>query len=290
MKKIKPNINNAIFRRYINEDTRRMTIAHEAPICILDIVKAHTDIDYALVHLLEESKEYKDYFYNNTELKNNAFRTLNTRRRPIILDCSVFELGEAFEAEKYEHYVRDLNPDIYIMPDVLGDKDATLKNAKIWSEKEFERYSMAVVQGQSMDELVECYQEFLKLDIDAIAIGFNHNFMVNDESTRDWDQANSRIRLVKYLKEKNIWDNTRYHHLLGCSLPLEFAHPVYHNCINSVDTSSPVLHGLLDIDYDEFGLLEKKKIKVNELMYKTVYPEQIEKIVDNIKKFSYICA
>lgn len=291
MKKNKPHISNTIFRKYINEGTRRMSIAHEAPICILDIVKEHTDYDYCLIHLIEESKEYKDYFYNNTAVRNNSyFNSINARIRPIILDHSVFELGEAFESTKYEFYIRDLNPDIYIMPDVLGNKEATLDNAKEWNEKEFERYSMAVVQGQSMDELVECYQEFLELDIDAIAIGFNHNFMINDESTRDWDQANGRIRLIKYLKEKKIWDNTKYHHLLGCSLPLEFAHPVYHNSINSVDTSSPVLHGLLDIDYDEFGMLEKRKIKVNELMYSTVYPEQIEKIVDNIKKFSYICA
>jgi len=289
MKKNKPHITNTIQRKYIDEGTRRMAIAHEAPICILDTVKMYTDFDYALVHLLEESKEYKDYFYNNTALKNNAFKSLNTRRRPIILDNSIFELGEAFESEKYESYVRDLNPDIYIMPDVLGDKEATLHNATQWAKKEFERYSMAVIQGQSMDELVECYKEFLKLDIDAIAIGFNHSFFVNDETTRDWDQANSRIRLVKHLKESCIWDYNKYHHLLGCSLPLEFSHCIYHD-INSVDTSSPVLHGLLDIKFNEMGVLEKKKIKVNEMMYTTVYPEQIEKIVENIKTFSYICA
>ena len=265
-------------------NTKRKKIAHEGPICILDTIKKHTDYDYALVHLIEESKEYKEYFYSNisTDLENR-------RHRPIILDCSVFELGEAFEVEKYEHYVRDLNPDIYIMPDVLGNKEATLENAAEWSKKEFERYSMAVIQGKSVDELVECYQELLKLNVDAIAIGFNHDCFVNDPATKDWDQANGRIRLIKYLKEKKIWRTDKYHHLLGCTLPLEFAHPVYKD-IDSVDTSSPVLHGLLGIGFDELGILEKKRIKVNELMYNTVYPEQIEKIVDNIIKFSYICA
>lgn len=289
MKTSKPHIKNSIHRKSTDNWQGSMNITHEAPICILDTVKKYTDYDYCLVHLLEESKEYKDYFYTNSELKDNPYWPQNTRKRIIILDNSIFELGEAFEGEKYEHYVHDLNPDIYIMPDVLENKEATVENANEWAKKEFERYSMAVIQGKSMDELVECYQEFLKLDIDAIAIGFNHDCFVKDEATKDWDQANSRIRLVKYLKEKKIWSGDKYHHLLGCTLPLEFAHPVYED-IDSVDTSSPVLHGLLDIDYDDFGLLEKKRIKVNELMYSTVYPEQIEKIVDNIKKFSYICA
>lgn len=250
-------------------------IAHEAPICILDTIKKHTEYDYCLVHLLEESAEYKEYFYN---VPNN---------RLIILDNSIFELGEAFEGSKYLHYIEELKPSIYIAPDVLGKKEPTIDNAAEWNAKKLPFDMMAVVQGQSMDELTECYVKFISMGIKAIAIGFNHDFFIKSQETRDWDQANGRIRFVRYLKEKGLWCSACYHHLLGCTLPFEFAHGVYKD-INSVDTSSPVLHGLLDIDYDELSILNKKKIKVNELMYKTVYPEQIEKIVENIKKFRYI--
>lgn len=249
-------------------------IAHEAPICILDTVKKHTDYDYCLVHLLDESKEYKEYFYNLSP------------SRMVILDNSIFELGEAFEGNKYEHYIHELKPSVYIAPDVLGKKEATIDNAADWVKKNIPYSMMAVVQGQNMDELVECYVKFVSLGIRAIAIGFNHNFFIKSEETRDWDQANGRIRFVRYLKEKGLWCASCYHHLLGCTLPFEFAHGAYKD-VNSVDTSSPVLHGLLDITFDELTLLNKKKIKVNELMYQTVYPEQIEKIVENINKFRY---
>lgn len=247
-------------------------IAHEAPICILNEVQKHTDYDYCLVHLLEESAEYREYFYN---LEPSRF---------LICDNSIFELGEAFDNERYKHFLNELKPSVFILPDVLGDKDATIDNAASWQKYNIKYSSMAVVQGQCMDDLTNCYIKFLSLGIENIAIGFNHNFFVIDECSRDWDQANGRIRFIKHLKEKGIWNNSCYHHLLGCTLPFEFAHGTYKD-INSVDTSSPVLHGLLDIKYNELSLLQKKKIKVNELMYSTVYPEQIEIIVDNIKKF-----
>lgn len=257
-------------------------IAHEGPICILETIKKYTDYDYALVHLLDESKEYKDYFYSDA-----MFDAEGKRLRQVILDCSVFELGEAFEAEKYEYHVRDLRPSIYIAPDVLGKKEPTIDNAAKWHAKKLPYNMMAVVQGRSIDELTECYVKFISMGIKAVAIGFNHDFFIKSPETRDWDQANGRIRFVRYLKEKGLWCSACYHHLLGCTLPFEFSHGVYKD-INSLDTSSPVLHGLLDVDYDELSILDKKKIKVNELMYKTVYPEQIEKIVENIKKFRYI--
>ena len=250
-------------------------IAHEALICILDKIKSKTDYCYCLVHLLDESKEYRDYFYNLPA------------SRVIILDCSVFELGEAFEGEKYEYFINELKPSVFIAPDVLGNKERSIENAKVWKQKKLPYSMMAVVQGQNMDELIESYKEYEKMGVDAIALGFNHNFFIESSETADWDQANGRIKLVKELKNKGIWSSEIYHHLLGCTLPFEFAHAIYKD-INSLDTSSPVLHGLLGIKYNELSLLNKRKIKVNELMYKTVYPEQWELIIENIAKFKQI--
>ena len=40
-----------------------MMIAHEAPMSLMKKVRNLTDYDYALPHLLDENKEYSDFFY-----------------------------------------------------------------------------------------------------------------------------------------------------------------------------------------------------------------------------------
>ena len=85
-------------------------IAHESPKSIFSEVQRFTDYDYALVHLFEEDKEYLKLFQD--ALKNG---------REVILDNSIFELEEAFDAEKFKYWVDDLRPSWYIVPDVLED-------------------------------------------------------------------------------------------------------------------------------------------------------------------------
>ena len=83
-------------------------IAHEAPKAIFGKMQELTDYDYALVHLFEEDPEYLQQF---KEAKENG--------REIILDNSIFELEEAFDAEKFAGWVLELKPDWYIVPDAL---------------------------------------------------------------------------------------------------------------------------------------------------------------------------
>ena len=87
-----------------------MLIAHEAPMKIMPFVQSQTDYDYCLVHLLEESEEYLNFFI---KAKKDG--------RKIIMDCSLFELGTAFDPEKYYFWIKYLQPDEYIVPDVWQD-------------------------------------------------------------------------------------------------------------------------------------------------------------------------
>ena len=74
-------------------------IAHEAPKSIFEDVQKVTDYDYALVHLLEEDEEYLTMF-------EKAIK----KGREVILDNSIFELEEAFEAEKFAYWVDRIRP------------------------------------------------------------------------------------------------------------------------------------------------------------------------------------
>ena len=69
-------------------------IAHESPKSIFEDVQKQTDYDYALVHLFEEDEEY---------LKQ--FKKAIAKGREVILDNSIFELEEAFDADRFTYWI-----------------------------------------------------------------------------------------------------------------------------------------------------------------------------------------
>ena len=125
-----------------------MRIAHEAPLDIIKRVSESTDYDYALVHLFEEDKEYLE-----------QFKKAASKGREIILDNSIFELEEAFDAEKFKYWVDDLRPSWYIVPDVLEDAEGTINKMSDWNRKYFNvpGKKIGVVQGKTYNEIVDCY-------------------------------------------------------------------------------------------------------------------------------------
>ena len=94
-----------------------MLVSHESPISILEESKEYNDYDYALVHLFETHPEYYEFFKNSL-----------SQDREVLLDNSIFELGEAFDSDKFAKYVEELKPSYYIVPDVLEDGYQTMLN------------------------------------------------------------------------------------------------------------------------------------------------------------------
>ena len=108
-------------------------IAHEAPISIFDRVQQLTEYDYALVHLFEENEQYY-----------NQFETALEINREVILDNSIFELGTAFDSDKFAYWIEKLKPTYYIIPDVLEDCDGTISNFERWN---FKYKDLKIVKG-----------------------------------------------------------------------------------------------------------------------------------------------
>ena len=94
-----------------------MLVSHETPISILEESKLYNDYDYALVHLFETHPEYY-----------NFFKCSLAAGREVLLDNSIFELGESFDPKKYIKYITELNPTFYIVPDVLEDAQGTMSS------------------------------------------------------------------------------------------------------------------------------------------------------------------
>ena len=262
----------------------KIRIAHEAPIDIFDEVQRLTDYDYALVHLLEQNSRYRDTFERAVK-----------KGREIILDNSIFELEEAFEADRFAMWVERLKPTWYIVPDALENAEKTMQQMADW----FKNYSnipgksIGVVQGKTYQEIKDCYRAIDELSpCDMIAISFDYSYYTESapHPNKYVSWMLGRVKLIGDLLRDGIINKDKPHHLLGCGLPQEFSfykHADY-NFIYSLDTSNPVVHGLKGIEYAQEGLWSKESQKLHELIDVPLEEIDIEKVLNNIKKFRWL--
>jgi hypothetical protein len=282
-----------------------MLVAHEAPLKIMKRVRELTDYDYALVHLLEESKEYRDFFFESKKMG-----------RKIILDNSLYELGEAYNHDLFFNWVLQLEPDEYIIPDVFQDYEANVKCFEQFLGK-FDTHSargtrIGVIQGKNYQELKDSYL-FMSQYADKIAISFGYDYywqqalenceesiykaitdnpLKNKKKLKEvWKPtafATFRPQLLKRFIDDGIIDYTKSHHLLGCGLPTEFINYTgdLYSFIETIDTSHPVLMGFNNKNYERASNLEHKIIeKMVHIFEEEVNEEQLSCIENNILFF-----
>ena len=254
-------------------------IYHEAPKSIFDEIQKVTDGDYALVHLFEEDEEYL-----------NQFKEAVRKGREVILDNSIFELEEAFDAEKFAGWVRELRPTWYIVPDALEDTKKTLSQMADWNFKynNLPGKKIGVVQGKTYEEIVDCYRYMDNTaEVDMIAISFDYSYYIESvpHPNKYVSWMLGRVKLLGDMVRDGIINEKKHHHLLGCSLPQEFSFYSQYPWIYSLDTSNPVVHGIKGISYKTDGLWSKESQKLFELINYKV--EDTNPILNNIHKFRW---
>jgi len=238
-----------------------MKISHESPLCLLDESRSYNDYDYALVHLFETEPTYLQFFKDSL-----------AQGRTVLLDNSIFELGTAFDPEKFAYWIKELKPTEYIIPDVLEDALGTMDNALDWKEKysDLPGKTIGVVQGKSYEELVQCY-DYLDnvIGVDKLAISFDYSYYLEvcPHPNKWMGYALGRAQTLIRLLNDGVINTKKPHHLLGCALPIEFLfYRKEFKWLESLDTSNPIVHALLGIGYEPGGLDSKKSIKLIELL------------------------
>lgn len=265
-----------------------MKIFHESMNEIFPMVQKMTDGDYCLVHLMDENPTYA-----------SNFARASREGREMILDNSIFELGEAYNEERYAYWMQYLRPTYTIIPDVLNSYIGTMNRLQDWFHKfpltrNFTK-TIAVVQGNNEGEALACFDE-LQRDprIDKIGISF-------DSASHLEEGLSSKEKLKAHMKGRAAFlnkatDGGRKYglnkpvHLLGCSLPQElYLYNKYDDgIIDSVDTSSPVVHGFMGIKITKDGLDDKHPQKLFTLIDETVTVDQAVLIGRNIHTFRKI--
>jgi len=261
----------------------KILVSHESPISILTESKAYNDYDYALVHLFETHPEYL-----------NFFKASLLAGRQVLLDNSIFELGTAFDGKKFGQYVMDLKPSFYIVPDVLENGYETVKSFNQFTNTypSLPGLKIGAVQGKTYDELVDCYK-YMSEYADYIAISFDFSYYlatgIGKTKLERW--CNGRQQFIQDLINDGIWNWSKPHHLLGCSLAKEFRYYVDKNIYNirSCDTSNPVVAGLKGLTYNgDLGLQDKPSVKLADLIDHKVTQEELDNINYNTIMFKQI--
>lgn len=265
-----------------------MKVSHETPISLLDYSKEYNDFDYCLVHLLDQHSAYKDFYVASRNIYN----------RELLLDNSIFELGKAFDSEKFYLATLQLTPSMFIVPDVLEDSYNTVQSFKDFDSKRkdikntFQTKAIGAVQGKNWQELKECYK-FMTDNADMIAISFDFSYyQTTGEGWHHLERwCSGRQRFISDLISSGIWRWDKPHHLLGCSLAKEFRFYIDKNIYNivSCDTSNPIVAAIHGLRYDaDYGLDTKPTTKLADLIVHDFTADQLELVKYNTGMFKKI--
>ena len=235
---------------------------HEAPICIFNQVQALTDGDYALVHLFESNHEYFARFRRAVE-----------KGRDVLLDNSIFELGTAFDSDRYAYWIDRLQPTWYIVPDSWKNSEQTIEmfNQFVSAHKDLPGKRVGVAQGTTIDEVIRSYMalesrcDMIAFNLDFSSIFYN-SFLpeVSIEAKQAMIPYCVAMSIGRYYVLRDLYtgsyiNKNKPHHLLGCGVPQEVQwYPKYWTWIRSIDTSNPVSAGIAKWEYDSISGISKK--------------------------------
>jgi len=256
-------------------------VSHEVPLCLLEESLKWCDYQYCLPHLLDEYEEYKDHFIRYKE-----------KGGYIIMDNSLHELGHAYDFDRLMHWVDELEPDEFIIPDVWEDMEASIANAKEWKNIRLPENveKVVVVQAKTIHEAFECTVTYKNLGYKKICYSYGASYY-NDicvHPNKDLGKALGRVYVISTLYNQGVLEKNDRVHLLGCAVPQEFSWYKDIKCIESIDTSNPVMAALENTVYNTSGLYKKPKANMNDHFEMSYRDINMILLSNNLKQFRNI--
>jgi hypothetical protein len=260
---------------------KTIKISHEVPLCLLEESLTFCDYQYALPHLLESNETYRLHFLR---CKNKGVE--------IYMDNSLHELGHSMDADVLLKWIDILEPSNFFIPDVWEDCTASMVNAKYWSKIQLPKNTtkVAVVQAKSINEAIRCTQTYIDLGYEKIAYSYGASYYndIYPHINKDLGKALGRLKMISTLYSNGVLLPTSRVHLLGTACPIEFSLYKGIKCIESVDTSNPIMAAVDGIKYNNLGTHSKPKSNMNScsnIDYKDI---NMELLNHNVKTFKNI--
>jgi hypothetical protein len=257
-----------------------MKVSHEVPSCLMTASPEFNDYDYCLPHLLDQDDDYLQYFKNAKEAG-----------RYIIMDNSLHELGKAYDHKRLLHWIAELEPNEFIVPDVWMQCAQTAAQAKYWLQYKYPKNTKitAVIQGENKNQAYLCANLLAGLGYKKLCVSYGATWY-NDffpHTNADMGKALGRVRFVQGLLNLKQLNEINFH-LLGCSIPQEFGWYDNNPRIESIDTSNPIMAALEDTIYLEHGLNNKPKANMNNHFDMAWEDVDYQLILHNTTKFREI--
>jgi hypothetical protein len=185
----------------------------------------------------------------------------------IYLDNSLHELGYAMDADTLLKWIDILRPSNFFIPDVWEDYAESVRNAKQWAKVELPEgvTKVAVVQAKSTYTAGLCVQAYRDFGYKKIAFSYGAEYYheMCPHPNKDLGKAIGRYMVVsQFMQNKTLLPGDRVH-LLGTASPIEFG--MYKNipCIESIDTSNPIMAAIGEMPYTKMGLHMKPIANMN---------------------------
>jgi len=240
----------------LTTNMKKIKISHEVPFCLLTKSREFNDYDYCLPHLMDENEEYRNFFYESKKIG-----------RYIVMDNSLHELGEAYDSDRLIYWINEIKPDEFIVPDVWEDAKLSIGNTKQWAQVKLpeEVTKVAVVQAKNINEAEDCVQAYKNLGYKKIAFSYGASYYneMCPHPNKDLGKAIGRYMVVYKLYSSKILTMFDRVHLLGTASPIEFGMYKDIECIESIDTSNPIMAAIGEMPYTKMGLHMKPLANMN---------------------------
>jgi len=238
-------------------------LALECPANLLEEVQPLGDFDFILAHLVLGDSSYADYYRRSTRLK-----ILDNSTNELLRPCTLDEIGKADSL---------VGPcDFIVAPDFLWDSKATIEALpQTVARFRFDRV-IPVVQGDSLEETLGCASYYWSLGFRRMAVPYS---LLTKPTDSVGSMAKARGQVVFRLEFKFSLELRL--HLLGMTTLEELHKYRSSRVVESVDTGSPVLHGLRNLRFGRDQLLEKSLPTLNQMPTK-YGSDQVQDVFYNI--------
>jgi hypothetical protein len=245
------------------------------------IIPPNSNLD--LMHLGDSFFCLAQHYIKNEEYRN-FFKARVAEGKWVTLDNGAGDFALITEDILFD-CMKDLRPSEVIPPDVIFDKDTTLKNLEQFIGRMAEEDLLSDIeifacpQGATKEDWIECYKSMLEnpyvatLGFSKIAVPFAFLGKKNDEGI-----AEARNMAYDYLVENNLL--TKPIHCLGMGSPEEFSHYTS-PLMRSSDSCNTVWSAMNDIKFKEGNFTRIKT--PHDYFERTVTDAQIAVAKDNVE-------
>lgn len=257
-----------------------MKIAFIGSLHDMERVHAKGDIELALTHLFEHAS-YRNYYRN----------IIDNQIRPVILDNSIVELGDALAGDQVLEVAREFTPDVIVAPDCFHDRKETIERTiKFCRDKyripELRRVkTMAVAHGKSWEQWQQCFTQHMQNEnVDIIGLPFSTTWAVPGIDytgmTKTVTMMNNRLAMTAWISKS--FRRPKPCHLLGANNPVELRTQRSYGFVESHDSSAAYscARNELLLDFKD-GLGAREKFKMD--FSWTLSDPQFQMFLENVK-------